>query len=189
MLALRSVAYVAHQHPGYSPRYRLHPCHPSVYIFLAHSSLLCLISPSLLFAVRFPVNSYTVHSLLSFFLSPPPSPPPPLSPSIFLSPFHPSSHLSLPPSFYLSPFLLYVLNAGTIPGCSVALSSEVCLIAQDTNYTTTACVTLYFIGLNSNTPTVTYTAVGVASFTEGQAEAVSVVSGTVVVEDPDHPTR
>ena len=66
---------------------------------------------------------------------------------------------------------------------------DVCLIAHDPLYSTTACVTLYYIGTNSNPPTVTYDAEDVAIFVEGQSEPVRIVEGNVTVHDPDHPIR
>lgn len=66
---------------------------------------------------------------------------------------------------------------------------DVCLIAVDSLYTTTACITLYYIGSNSNPPTITYNLEGVAHFTEGQSDPVRIVEGSIVVEDDDHPTR
>lgn len=66
---------------------------------------------------------------------------------------------------------------------------DVCLIAVDSLYTTTACITLYYIGSNSNPPTITYNPEGVAHFTEGQSDPVRIVEGSIVVEDDDHPTR
>ena len=65
----------------------------------------------------------------------------------------------------------------------------VCLIAEDPNYATTACVTLYFIGRNSNPPSVSYDAENVVVFVEGQSEAVRIVVGDISVQDDDHPTR
>jgi hypothetical protein len=66
---------------------------------------------------------------------------------------------------------------------------DVCLIAQDPVYDTTACVTLYYIGTNSNPPTITYDAEGVAIFVEGQSAPMRIVEGSITVDDPDHPTR
>lgn len=66
---------------------------------------------------------------------------------------------------------------------------DVCLIAVDPLYTTTACITLYYIGSNTNPPTVTYNPEDVARFTEGQSDPVKIVEGSIVVEDDDHPTR
>jgi len=61
--------------------------------------------------------------------------------------------------------------------------------AEDSMYSTAACVSLYFIGRNSNPPTLTYVGEEVANFTEGQTEPVKLIVGTLTVNDPDHPTR
>lgn len=60
---------------------------------------------------------------------------------------------------------------------------------MDPLYTTTACITLYYIGSNTNPPNITYNPEGVALFIEGQSDPVRIVEGSIVVEDDDHPTR
>ena len=54
---------------------------------------------------------------------------------------------------------------------------------------TTACATLYFIGYNDDQPVVTYEPYSNATFTEGQGEYISIITGDLNVNDPDHPTR
>ena len=70
------------------------------------------------------------------------------------------------------------------------LYRDFCIIlTDDANATTTACLTLLFIGYNDDPPMITYTSEGVASFIEGQAEYVPVINGTITIRDQDHPTR
>lgn len=70
------------------------------------------------------------------------------------------------------------------------LYRDVCLVAKDTDYTTTACVSLYFIGTNSNPPSIVYImGDDVAVFVEGQSQPVMIVTGSITVTDDDHPTR
>jgi len=66
---------------------------------------------------------------------------------------------------------------------------RVCVTAEDSMYSTAACVSLYFIGRNSNPPTLTYEGEEVANFTEGQTDPVKFIVGNLTVNDPDHPTR
>ena len=66
---------------------------------------------------------------------------------------------------------------------------DVCLVAQDPLYSTTACATLYYIGTNANPPAITYDVEDVAIFVEGQSEPVRIVVGNITVDDADHPTR
>lgn len=63
------------------------------------------------------------------------------------------------------------------------------MVAVDPMYSTTACVTLDFIGFNYNAPTISYEPAGIAHFVEGQSEPVRIVNGSLTVEDEDHPTR
>ena len=67
--------------------------------------------------------------------------------------------------------------------------SDVCLVAMDPLFTTTACASLSFIGYNTNPPRVEYTPDSVTMFVEGQSEPVMIVSGSIIVTDDDHPTR
>lgn len=65
---------------------------------------------------------------------------------------------------------------------------EFCVIlTDDLNATTTACLTLLFIGHNDDPPVITYQSEGVASFTEGQVNFVPIINGTINITDPDHP--
>ena len=66
---------------------------------------------------------------------------------------------------------------------------ELCLIARDSLYYTTACVNLYFIGRNDDPPVISYTADSTAQFVEGQSNFVPIVTGELIVTDQDHPTR
>lgn len=63
------------------------------------------------------------------------------------------------------------------------------ILTDDVNATTTECLTLLFIGFNDDAPVITYTSEGVVSFTEGQAEFVPIINGSITITDQDHPTR
>ena len=66
---------------------------------------------------------------------------------------------------------------------------EVCIVAQDELYNTTACVTLYFIGRNDDPPVIIYSPNSIVQFVEGQRDFVQIINGSLTVSDPDHPTR
>ena len=62
-------------------------------------------------------------------------------------------------------------------------------MATDDVYSTTACVTLSFIGYNDDPPMLTYTPAGIVNFVEEQSDAVNIVNGSFLLMDQDHPTR
>ena len=66
---------------------------------------------------------------------------------------------------------------------------EVCVIARDGLYSSTACVTLYFIGRNDDPPVISYTPNTTVQFVEGQRDFIQIVAGSLIVTDQDHPTR
>ncbi len=75
-------------------------------------------------------------------------------------------------------FLIYGLSCSRI----------FCIVGYDGVTEDAGCVTLNFIGRNDDPPTISYISRGVATFTEGDTEYISIVTGYFNITDPDHPT-